>query len=109
RTKLRRARMRKEELEALADGANHRYLHVVDGGVADNLGVRRVIEALGVAVASRTFRTVTGFDRLKRFAVIVVNSHSAPNNDWGTNDSSPGIVGIVLKSATFSIDGYYNE
>ncbi len=109
KTKLRRARMRKEELEALADSANHRYLHVVDGGVADNLGLRTVIEALELAVASRTFRAVTGFDRLKRFAVIVVNSHSAPNNDWGTNDSSPGIVGIVLKSATISIDRYSYE
>ena len=109
RTKLRRAHMRKEELEALADGANHRYLHLVDGGVADNLGLRTIIEAVELAVASRTFRAVTGFDRLKRFAVIVVNSHSEPDNDWGTHDSPPGIVGIVLKSATISIDRYSYE
>ena len=109
RTKLRRARMRKEELDALADGSNHRYLHLVDGGVADNLALRTVIEALELAVASRNFRTVTGFERLKRFAVIVVNSHSAPNNDWGTHDSPPGIVGIVLKSATISINRYSYE
>jgi NTE family protein len=68
-----------------------------------------VVEALELAVASRNFRTVTGFDRLKRFAVIVVNSHSEPNNDWGTHDSPPGIVGIVLKSATISIDRYSYE
>jgi NTE family protein len=61
RAKLRRAHMRKEELAALADGANHRYLHVVDGGVADNLGLRTVIEALELAVASRSFRSVSGF------------------------------------------------
>ena len=109
RTKLRRAHMRREELEALADSAKHRYLHVVDGGVADNLGLRTVIEALELAVASRNFRAVTGFDRLKRFAVIVVNSHTEPNNDWGTHDSPPGIVGIVLKSATISIDRYSYE
>jgi NTE family protein len=109
RTKLRRAHMRKEELDALADRSNHRYLHLVDGGVADNLALRTVIEALELAVASRNFRTVTGFDRLKRFAVIVVNSHSAPDNDWGTHDSPPGIFGIVLKSATIPIDRYSYE
>ena len=109
RSKLRRAHMRREELEALADGSNHRYLHLVDGGVADNLALRSVIEALELAFASRSFRTVTGFDRLKRFSIIVVNSHSAPNNDWGTRDSPPGIVGIVLKSATISIDRYSYE
>ena len=109
RTKVRRAQMRKEELEALADGTNHRYLHLVDGAVADNLGLRSVIEAIELAVASRTFRAVAGFDRLKRFAVIVVNSHSKPNNDWGTHDTPPGIVGIALKSATISIDRYSYE
>jgi NTE family protein len=109
RRKLRRAHMRKEEFEALADGANHRYLHLVDGGVADNLGLRTVIEALELAVASRGFRAVSGFDRLQRFAVIVVNSHSAPDNDWGTHESPPGIVGIVLKSATISITRYSYE
>ena len=109
RTKVRRARMRREELEALADGANHRYLHLVDGGVADNLALRTVIEAVELAVASRNFRAVAGFDRLKRFAVIVVNSHSAPDNDWGMRDSPPGIVGIVVKSATISIDRYSYE
>ena len=109
RTKVRRARMRREELEALADGESHRYLHLVDGGVADNLALRTVVEALELAVASRNFRAVAGFDRLKRLAVIVVNSHTAPNNDWGMYDSPPGVVGIVLKSATISIDRYSYE
>jgi len=109
RTKVRRAHLRKEEIEANADGVKHRYLHLVDGGVADNLALRTVIEALELAVASRNFRVVAGFDRLKRFAVIVVNSHSAPSNDWGMHDSPPGIAGIVLKSATISIDRYSYE
>jgi len=109
RTKLRRAHMRRQELAALADSANHRYLHVVDGGVADNLGLRTVIEAIELAIASRNFRALAGFDRLKRFAVIVVNSLSEPNNDWGTSESPPGVVDIVLKSATISIDRYSYE
>jgi len=109
RTKLRRAHMRRQELAALADSANHRYLHVVDGGVADNLGLRTVIEAIELAIASRNFRGLAGFDRLKRFAVIVVNSLSEPNNDWGTSESPPGVVDIVLKSATISIDRYSYE
>jgi NTE family protein len=38
-----------------------------------------------------------------------VNSHSTPKNNWGTRESPPGVVGIVLKSTTISIDRYSYE
>lgn len=52
---------------------------------------------------------MTGFDKLKRFAVITVNSLSQPDTDWGEHESPPGAVSIVLKVSGISIDRYSFE
>lgn len=104
-----RAHRRRRELAALTDSATHRYLHVVDGGVADNLALRSVIEGLELALVSRRFREVTGFDRLRRFAVIVVNSLSEPRVDWGQRESPPSVVAQAVKASSISIDRYSFE
>lgn len=109
RTLLHRAHHRRAEFLALADSEKHRYLHLVDGGVADNLGVRTLLEGMEVAMASRHFREVTGFERLTRFAVIVVNSQSQPETGWGHNEVPPGLLSLMMKSTGISIDRYSYE
>ncbi|AMO24048.1 patatin-like phospholipase family protein [Ramlibacter tataouinensis] len=101
-----RAERRRAELAALTDATKFRYLHVVDGGVADNLGLRTLLEGLEIAIASQRFREITGFDGMNRFAVIVVNSLSNPETDWGSRESAPGILSQLLKSGGISIDRY---
>jgi NTE family protein len=109
RARLARAERRGLELRALTDSSRYRYLHVVDGGVADNLGLRTLLEGLEVAMASRRFREITGFDRLDRFGVIVVNSQSQPEVDWGTKEDPPGAISQLLKVTGISIDRYSYE
>ena len=40
-----RASLRDRELAALQDGVAHRYLHLIDGGLSDNVGLRTVLKA----------------------------------------------------------------
>ena len=109
RSLLDRAYRRGAELRALTDGVRHRYLHLVDGGVADNLALRTLLEGLEVAMASRRFREVTGFDRLNRFAVIVVNSLSHPDTGWGRSEAPPGLIAQLMGATGISIDRYSYE
>ncbi len=106
---LGRARLRNRELAALQDGVNHRYLYLIDGGLSDNVGLRTVLEGLEVAAASEQFRTVTGFDKLKRFAVIVVNSLADAENDWGTREDPPNVVSLLIRATGVPIDRYSYE
>ncbi len=41
-----RALLRYRDIQAFEDSAQRPYLHIVDGGVSDNLGLRGVLEAL---------------------------------------------------------------
>jgi NTE family protein len=104
-----RASLRDRELAALQDGVAHRYLHLIDGGLSDNVGLRTVLEGLEVAMASERFRAVTGFDKLRRFAVVAVNSLADTENDWGTHEAPPNVVSMLIRATGVPIDRYSYE
>lgn len=89
---------------ALGDGANRPYLHLVDGGVADNLGMRGVLDALQILQALQLSGRPTPLDHARRIVVVVVNSMSSPPTDWDRHEEPPGNVSTMLKSAGTPID-----
>jgi NTE family protein len=99
-----RALMRHRELQAFERSGERPFIHVVDGGVSDNLGLRGVIEGIEVLEASPMFREVAGLQRLDRVAVIVVNARSAPRSDWDRSESPPGVIAQLLQSSSVPID-----
>ncbi len=85
------------------------YIHLVDGGVSDNIGVRGVLEALEELAASAAFRGEVGFGVFRRIVLFVVNSHSSPRTDWDRSESPPGFAVQLLQSAGLPIDRYSFE
>ena len=95
---------RQRELQSFADGANRPFLHLVDGGVADNLGLRAILERFQQAEFSEEFRRQLHIERLRRTLVIVVNARSDPSTDWDRSEQGPSTVGLLLKSISVPID-----
>ena len=104
-----RMSLRDREFVALQDGVAHRYLHLIDGGLSDNVGLRSLLEGLEASVASERFREVSGFNKLKRFAVVSVNSLADTDNDWGTHESPPSGVTMLVRATGVPIDRYSYE
>lgn len=95
--------------EAMGDGKARPYLHLVDGGVSDNVGMRGVLDVLEVMEASNAAGIATPFQKARRIVVIVVNSLSVPPTDWDTKEKSPSSANILLKSSGVPIDHYSYE
>lgn len=104
-----RALMRYRELQDFERSGERPFIHVVDGGVSDNLGLRGVIEGIEVLEASPMFREAAGLQRLDRVAVIVVNARSAPPTDWDRSETPPGIIAQLLQSSSVPIDRNSHE
>ncbi|MEJ8820571.1 patatin-like phospholipase family protein [Variovorax humicola] len=104
-----RALLRYQDMQAFEDSANRPYLHVVDGGVADNLGLRGVIEALEEVEASQAYQKEIDFRIIRRIVVIVVNSRSAPATNWDRSPRAPGIISQALQSSSVPIDHFSYE
>ena len=98
----------KEEAE-FEDGVNRPYIHVVDGGVSDNLGMRNVMDTLEIMEALHLIGQPTPLDHIRRIVVIVVNSLSSPKTEWDKSESPPGTIEILLKAAGVPIDRYSYE
>jgi len=98
-----------KEGEALADGVNRPYIHLVDGGISDNVGMRGVLDALQLLEALHGAGLPTPLDHVQRIVVLVVNSLSSPPTPWDTSEQGPGMVDVLLKSSGVPIDHYSYE
>jgi len=104
-----RAQREVRERLAFADGANRPYIHLVDGGVADNVGMRSVLTALELMEAAQRAGVSTPLDRARRIVVFVVNSVSEPPTHWDESETPPGIVSTLLQASSVPIDHYSYE
>jgi NTE family protein len=77
--------------------------------VADNIGVRGVLEALEELAASAAFRGDVGFGAIRRIVLLVVNARSSPRTDWDRRESPPGTIGQLLQASGVPIDRYSFE
>lgn len=85
------------------------YLHLVDGGISDNLGLRGGLDVFNTLEALREAGYKTPLDRVKKIIVVVVNSVSAPKTNWNKSEDPPGTLSILVKAAGVPIDRYSNE
>jgi NTE family protein len=91
------------------DSVRRPYIHLVDGGVSDNLGMRGVLDSLEVLETLHDLGMPTPLDTARRIVVFVVNSLSSPPTDWDKHERSPGTVQVLLQASGVPIDHYSYE
>jgi NTE family protein len=98
-----------KDAEAYSDGVHHPYIHLVDGGVSDNVGMRGVLDALNFLEALHDAGLPSPLDHVRRIIVFVVNSLSSPPINWDESENGPGTVDVLLKATGVPIDHYSYE
>jgi NTE family protein len=88
-----------------ADAANHPYVHLMDGGLSDNLGLRAVYDLY----LRKGIRARINDGKIKRFLVIVVNAKTEPPEKLDRNESPPSLAKVAYKTCTISMDNYAFE
>jgi NTE family protein len=104
-----RAVQRYREMQDFQNSEDRPFIHLVDGGVSDNIGVRGVMEALEELSASAKFRDEVGFGVVRRIVLIIANAHSSPSTDWDRHESPPGTIAQLLQASGVPIERYSFE
>jgi NTE family protein len=104
-----RAYKRYQEMVSFQDSKNRPYIHLVDGGVSDNIGVRGVLETLEELAVSAEFQGQIGFGAIRRVVLLVVDSHSSPKTDYDLKEDPPGFAVQLLQSSGVPIDRFSFE
>ena len=94
---------------AFGDSKNRPFLHFVDGGVSDNIGMRGVLESLDMIQALAGTGVPSPLDSAKRIIVFIVNSLSIPKTNWDKSESPPSTINVLLKAAGTPIDHFSFE
>lgn len=104
-----RAYQRYLEMQSFQDSDSRPFIHLVDGGVSDNIGVRAVLETLEELRMSAEFRGEVGFGVVRKIILMVVNAHSSPSTKWDKSENPPGFFYQLLQSTGVPIDRYSFE
>lgn len=104
-----RRRNRAREAESYLNAAQHPYLHLLDGGLTDNLGLRGPLEA--VLERDGVWSTMEAFhlESLSRVVLIVVNAGTTPEAYETTAERTPGALKMLRDTGRVPISRYSFE
>jgi len=83
------------ELRSYTDRKQHPYLHLVDGGIADNLGVRAPLDAVVVGGGIWQRLAELGVRPPRHLAFIVVNAGTDPARPYRFSPRPPPVAELV--------------
>lgn len=106
---LSRARFHFQEMASYLDRTNHPYIHLVDGGVSDNLGIRAVLDGVYAAQSHPSVGKLYDLTRVDKVAIVVVNAYSKPDTGVARREISPGTLALAVGAATIPMDRYSYE
>jgi NTE family protein len=95
-----------ENLYRYADGQRTPWIHLMDGGIADNLALRVLLNDL-LLLDIRMDRFAAALIPVRRILVISVDGQSAPNPDW-PRQRRIGSLGQIISAVTSAQIGAYN-
>jgi predicted acylesterase/phospholipase RssA len=79
--------------------ADRRYIHLLDGGLSDNLGLRGPFQAVTSIDSPWSILTSANLGQLGRLMVIAANAKTTKQRTWDEKSTPPGI-GAVLDVVT---------
>lgn len=80
----------------------HAYIHLMDGGLSDNIGVRYLIDNFTLSSGFLYQRKAD----IQELIIIIANAKTQPIETLDQKESPPNLVDVAYKTATVSMDNY---
>ena len=77
------------------DPDRKQYIHLIDGGISDNLGLRIAIESVSAVGGIHRAREVFEIEVPDHFVVIIVNAETDPNPSIDLNAAAPSLGALM--------------
>jgi len=85
------------------------YIHLVDGGLGDNLGLRAVLDR--VMIRGSVWEAIKGtpMEKVRKVVFIVVNAETEPDTKWDKRENNPSFGVMLASYSSIAIDRYNKE
>ena len=98
-----------KQMAKYADREQKPYIHLYDGGLSDNLGVRPFLNRLALSGNSWELAKVMGVVNTHRMLVIVVNAQSEMSHEFQQSDNNLSLGPAISASSSIPLNGYSFE
>jgi NTE family protein len=91
------------------DSQKKPYIHLVDGGVADNLGLRAILDRIIGRGSAWELMKGTPNENLHKIVFVVVNAETQPDTIWDRWEGIPPFGAMFSSYSSISIERYNEE
>lgn len=88
------------------DSENRKYIHLLDGGISDNIGLRGPTQALATNHGPWDLLDMIGLNKVKKVVFIVVNAKNEPDTTLDKKESSPNLGSVLSTVVNAPMDNY---
>jgi len=99
-----------KQMHSYSDSKAKPFIYLIDGGVADNLGIRGPTEIIAADGGNlRQSLRERDFGEIKKIAFVIVNAATKKSYKWERIGKIPGLIDIVEATSSTMIDSYNYE
>ncbi|GKT07811.1 patatin-like phospholipase family protein [Desulforhabdus sp. TSK] len=91
------------------DSKQKPYIHLVDGGVADNLGLRALLERVTLMGDPWSTLKANGMENVHKVVFVVVNAETEIDDKWDRWEKVPPFVAMLDSYSSIAIERYNKE
>ena len=82
------------------------FIHLIDGGVADNLGLRAILFAMETSDPAYSIQRRINQQSIEKLVIIVVNAATDPESERDRKPSIPSLVDVFTTAAIVPLGNY---
>lgn len=98
-----------QKIHTYFDIESKQFIHLLDGGISDNLGVRGPTEIFSAAGSAEKIMKLMKIEQTRRVVVIVVNASTPKKYKWGQLSIIPGLGDIIGLTSGIMVQSYNFE
>jgi len=91
------------------DSKNRPFIHLLDGGIADNIGLREPLHAVTSTDGPWSVIRMINRNLVRKVVVVVVNAKTEPDLGLDRKESAPGWKEVLTATASVPLDNYSFE
>ena len=85
------------------------YIHLYDGGLSDNLGLRTYLNLFTLMGGGYEVAKYRGFNDIRRLLILVVNAQAELEPKYDNDDRSLGLTETIMSSSSIPLNEYTFE
>jgi NTE family protein len=104
-----RGRRRRNELRSYLDSAKRPYIHLLDGGLADNIGMRSVLELSALVDDIEASFELLGVKKIRKLVYLMVSAETIPDLNHYKLDQIPSFTRALNALIDIPINRYSDD